>query len=87
LAVDADPLVNSRKAPAEIEVFWRVEEHVVAPSKPVVPPVLEQAIPPLEAVASAEDKMLEVDPAVFFLTMTLGVPASAATVTSTMVAA
>lgn len=64
-----------------------MEEQVVAPSSPVVPPVFAHAIPPEAAVASADERRFVTDPAAFFPTMTFGVPPSAATEISTTVAA
>lgn len=83
----AVPLTSSKKSPAFVAVFWRVDEQVVVPSKPVVPAVLEQAIAPEAAVAKAPLNRLVVEPALLRPTITLGVPASAVTSTSRTVAA
>ncbi len=68
-------------------MFCRVAEQVVTVSKPAVPAVLEQANPPAAAVAKAELVRLAIDPPTLRAVITLGVPPSAATITSTTVAA
>src|SRR6266852_5230558 len=83
----AVPLSSSIHEPAARAVFCSVPEHVVAPSIPLVPPLFEQATPPEEAVANAATVKLAPVPATLRRTITLGVPASAATVSSTTVEA
>src|SRR5579871_1756766 len=81
------PLSRSIQSPAESDVFWSVALQAVTPSRPAVPAVLLHANPPDAAVARAELVRWARVPAWFLDGTAFGVPPSAATMTSTTVAA